>query len=167
MADRLSIEALSRHLGLDLAPLSSFWATCPEEVLKLYTHSGRRAAFSAAAVCGPDGAPSGIVYNDAHQLERQRADIAHECAHVLLEHDPSTRIGENGERVYPEAEEDEAHWLGPTLLVPRAGMIRFLRQTPTLEAAAQHFEVSIELARMRYHPVGLKRVVPLAPSVVS
>ncbi|WP_204009014.1 ImmA/IrrE family metallo-endopeptidase [Virgisporangium aurantiacum] len=44
----------------------------------------RPEAWSAALV--PDGTGMYIVENTAHQPERRRSNIAHEMAHVVLEH---------------------------------------------------------------------------------
>jgi hypothetical protein len=160
--DHLDTDDLAAHLEVPLCPLSSLAGDCPEAVFSLITHKGGRAAFSAAAVADGELRPLGIVYNDAHERVRQRADIAHECAHLLLGHEPSAKFDEEGMRVYPEKEEAEAHWFGPAILVPRAGLLEVLRDQPTLVAAADHFEVSIELVRYRYNTTGCKPLVALA-----
>jgi Zn-dependent peptidase ImmA (M78 family) len=61
----------------------------------------------------------------------------------------------------PEALEAEASWLGPTLLVPRAGLITVLQREARLETAAKHFEVSVELARFVYNTRGCRQYVRL------
>jgi hypothetical protein len=161
VGDRLCEKRLVEDLGLPLAPLTDFFAEKPHAVFHLYTWAGRRAAFSATAVC-EDGRPIGVVYNDGHEPARQRADIAHEWAHVHLGHVASSLHDEAGRRIYPEREEAEAHWLGPALLVPRAGLLQVLSQTPTLESAAEHFDVSVDLVRFRYNTTGCKSQVRLA-----
>lgn len=161
LTERLCEKRLVEDLGLPLASLTEFFAQEPHAVYHLYTWTGKRAAFSATAVCDGNG-PIGLVYNDSHELVRRRADIAHEWAHLHLGHTPSSLHDETGRRIYPEREEAEAHWLGPALLVPRKGLLAILSRTPRLEAVAEHFDVSVELARYRYNMTGCKALVRLA-----
>ncbi|RKQ92966.1 uncharacterized protein DUF955 [Solirubrobacter pauli] len=155
----LDTSALVDRLGLPLLPLSDLAREVPRAAYHLYAIDG--SAFSAAAVC--HGAqPLGIVFNDEHEPERQRADVAHECAHLILGHQPTAVFDGFGRRQYPERLEAEASWFGPTLLVPRNGLVSVLRDDPRLEAAARHFNVSVPLARFVYNTRGCKRLVPLA-----
>lgn len=147
-------------LGLPLLAMTELLDDCPEAVYRLFTHQGKVPAFSATAICKGSTA-IGIVYNDAHEPERQRADIAHEAAHILLGHEPSALLDADGRRSYPEREEAEAHWLGPALLVPRAGLLQYLGGNPTLQGAAGHFGVSLQLVRYRYNTTGCQKHVPL------
>lgn len=154
----LDVDDVVAHLGLEVVSLSELGSRAPRAAFRLYASSP--SVFSAAAVC-TGGDALGIVYNDANDPVRQRADIAHECAHVLLGHAPSTATDSQGMRIYPEAEEVEASWLGPTLLVPRAGLISVLQETGSLEDAAAHFHVSVPLARFVYNTRGCSRYVKL------
>jgi Zn-dependent peptidase ImmA (M78 family) len=159
--ERLCEKRLVEDLGVPLASLTDFFEVEPHAVFELYTHQARRAAFSATAVC--DGnRPIGVVFNDAHESVRQRADIAHEWAHIHLGHLPSSIRDADGRRIYPELEEAEAHWLGPALLVPRDGLLAVLRRNPRLIAVAEHFDVSLELVRFRYNTTGCKRHIRVA-----
>jgi len=156
---RLDTDALVQEIGLPLLALTELAHEVPQAAYRLYTSDSNK--FSAAAVCDSTQALA-VVYNDGHEAPRQRADIAHECAHLILGHQPTAVFDEAGLRVYPEALEAEASWLGPTLLVPRAGLITVLEREPRLEAAAKHFDVSIQLARFVYNTRGCKQHVRLA-----
>lgn len=156
---KLDTDVLVEHLGLPLVALTEFATQAPRAVFHLYTEG--QGKFSAAAVC--DGTePLAIVFNDAHEPVRQRADIAHECAHLILKHEPSAVFDESGRRHYPERLEAEATWLGPTLLVPRQGLLDILKADPRLETAAAHFDVSVPLVRYVYNTRGCSKVVKLA-----
>jgi hypothetical protein len=156
---QLDTTALVGQLGLPLVPLTDLAREAPREAYRLYTSDSSK--FSAAAVC-QGTQPLAIVYNDGHEPPRQRADIAHECAHLILGHQPTAVFDDFGRRQYPERLEAEASWLGPTLLVPRDGLICVLRQDPRLQAAAEHFDVSLPLVRYVYYTRGCKRFVALA-----
>lgn len=143
---------------MPLLPLSDLFDVAPNAVLRAAAPGKRTPTFSASVVCDEELNALGIVFNDLHEQVRQRADIAHECAHLHLRHRPSKpNLGEP--RGYPEKEEAEAHWLGPALLVPRDGLVERLRRDPSLSAAAAHFEVSRQLVQMRYNLTGCKRIV--------
>jgi hypothetical protein len=157
VTSRLETKALTATLGVPLVPLTEFATELPRATYRLYSEDP--SAFSATAVCD-ETRPLAIVYNDGHEPERQRADIAHECAHLVLGHRPSA-VFEAGRRIYPERLEAEASWLGPTLLVPRAGLLTILAEEPRLDRAAKHFHVSVPLVRYVYNTRGCSRIVPL------
>jgi hypothetical protein len=156
---QLDTDALVDGLGLPLVPVSDLAREVPRAAYRL--HTTHTSEFSAAAVC-QGSRPLAIVYNDGHEMPRQRADIAHECAHLILDHQPAAVFDGFGRRQYPELLEAEASWLGPTLLVPRDGLLQILAHDPRLEAAAEHFAVSIPLVRYVYNTRGCSRVVRLA-----
>lgn len=105
-------------------------------------------AFSATAVLrGPNAI---IVVNDAHTSERQANSVAHELAHLLLDHPPGPMIDDYGARTLTKDHEDEANWLAGCLLVPGSGISQTMSECGgTLEVAAAHYGVSVELMRWR------------------
>lgn len=148
--------ALADHLGYAACSLGEFADAHPGEVALLRRRTGPR-GFSAITVCW--GENRLIVVNDGHAATRQAADVAHELAHGLLMHEPMPLLGANRSRHYNEVQEEEAHWLGPALLVPYEAALRIARERlPTPDAAAR-FKVSSRLMEMRLRVTGVLRRV--------
>ncbi len=97
-----------------------------------------------------------IIVNDSHTPQRQANSICHEIAHVLLGHAAGPIIDEDGVRVYPERQEDEANWLASSFLVPVKGL-RMLYPKHTRPEIEQNFGVSEELLRWRCNMHGLAK----------
>jgi uncharacterized protein DUF955 len=113
------------------------------------------AGFSATTiVVGPRRL---IVYNPGHESGRKASSLAHELAHVILEHDAAPAIGVGGCRHWDGRQEAEADWLGSALLVPRAGALAWMLEHDDLDAGACNFGVSVELFRWRVHHTGVVR----------
>ena len=58
-----------------------------------------------------------IVINDAHPPKRQASDLSHELSHCILGHTPYPKCQAIGSRQHDPAQEEEANYLGPTLLI--------------------------------------------------
>ena len=104
-----------------------------------------------------------IVVNPAHSAERRANNLAHELAHLILNHAPE-QIGLSDEGVLMRLEhdpeqEDEADWLAGCLLAPREGLRRAYARNRSVEALAGRFGVSIELIRWRLASTGVTRQV--------
>jgi Zn-dependent peptidase ImmA (M78 family) len=113
------------------------------------------AGFSATTiVVGPRRL---IVYNPRHEAGRKASSLAHELAHVILEHEPAPAIGVGGCRNWDGVQEAEADWLGSALLVPRSGALAWMLESDDVEAGASNFGVSIELFRWRINHTGVVR----------
>jgi Zn-dependent peptidase ImmA (M78 family) len=100
-----------------------------------------------------------IVYNPRHEPGRKASSLAHELAHVILEHEAAPAIGVGGCRHWDGRQEAEADWLGGTLLVPRAGALAWMLQSDDVDAGARNFGVSVELFRWRINHTGVVREV--------
>jgi hypothetical protein len=113
------------------------------------------ARFSAALV--PIRHGRCIVENDGHAPTRRRANLAHEMAHVLLEHEFSVAVlGPDGCRaVHPDIEE-EADWFGGELLITTDAALRCARQKATDGAVASFYGVSTPYAAMRMNRSGAR-----------
>lgn len=102
-----------------------------------------------------------IVVNSSHSGTRQNNSVAHEAAHLILEHQATqsfvTADGMVVMREYNGANEEEAICLAATLLVPREGLVHFLTKRWTDEQLAAHFAVSQDLLRMRKNVTGVLR----------
>jgi Zn-dependent peptidase ImmA (M78 family) len=83
----------------------------------------------------------------------------HELAHIILGHElSSATLTDGGHFVpsnYDQDQEDEAAWLGGTLLLPRPALLWMRRQRLSDEEAATHFGVSPDLLRWRIRMTGI------------
>ncbi|PRX45357.1 Zn-dependent peptidase ImmA (M78 family) [Prauserella shujinwangii] len=117
----------------------------------------RPGAFSAALVAVGTG--SVIIENHAHDPVRRRSTIAHEMAHVLLEHEFGLLLTEDETcRGGSRTVEREAAELSGELLIPCAAarVAAFRRWTDT--TVARHFRVSRRMARWRMNATGARTV---------
>ncbi|WP_436852828.1 ImmA/IrrE family metallo-endopeptidase [Nocardiopsis dassonvillei] len=104
-----------------------------------------------------------IVVNQAHSPERQRSTLAHELAHVLLEHEFTTTLHLTGKcRMSDQDQEKQANDLGGELLIPRQAAFRAARAGHSDEQVAFAFKVSVPFARWRMNASGARRVADRA-----
>lgn len=114
---------LAEHLAIPVLALSDFAKQEPKAVTHLCGKG--KSAFSAVTVFYTPYSRV-IVHNDKHNPYRQTSNIAHELAHGILGHPPTPPLNEQGCRHYDKAIEDEATWLGATLLVPRPAALHIV-----------------------------------------
>jgi Zn-dependent peptidase ImmA (M78 family) len=83
----------------------------------------------------------------------------HELSHIILGHELTTGMfTEGGDFVpstYDQDQEDEAAWLGGTLLLPRPALLWMRRRRLSDDEAATHFGVSPDLLRWRIRMTGI------------
>jgi hypothetical protein len=126
------------------------------------------AGFSATTVVL--GTKRLIVYNPSQPPGRHASSLAHELAHLILEHEAAPAIGIGGCRHWDGAQEAEADWLGATMLVPRESALEWMVENGDLEEGAHNFGVSVELFRWRVNHTGVIRQIkrlglgPYAPA---
>lgn len=162
-AERLDPHLLAKHLAIPVASLAEFASSCGAAVAQLT--SADRGCFSAATVFfGPRRM---IVYNPAHPPGRHANSVAHELAHVLLEHEPGAVRERSGERRWRAADEAEADWLAATLLAPREGILQVMYELGEVGAAAAHFGISEALMRWRLNHTGVARQIQRARARAS
>lgn len=137
---------LAEHLALPVKKLSDFKAEAPHAVAFLMAKRGAR-YFSAVTIFPDDRRV--IIHNDAHDLVRQHANLAHEISHAVLQHPPMEPFTEAGMRNVNEDFEDEASWMGPALLVSEEAALSIARRGISLSQAAAEYGVSTQLMRMR------------------
>jgi IrrE N-terminal-like domain len=106
-----------------------------------------RRCFSAGTVLV--GTTRLIIFNPAHSDGRLANSLAHELAHLLLEHTPGPAIGPGGCRVWVQEMEDEADLLAATLLVPRDAALACARVGLPHAIGAARFGVSSDLMQWR------------------
>lgn len=102
-----------------------------------------------------------IVWNPLANPARTNSDIAHELAHLLLDHavkEVQTVGGLTFFGCNPD-EEQEANWLAGCLLLPRALVVSELRAGYTAEQIAERFKVSSQMANYRVRATGALRQV--------
>jgi len=145
---------LAEHLAIPVWRLSKY-----KEILQsVRLLSGpQQGAFSAMIAFV--GSHRVVIHNDAHAVTRQRADIAHEIAHALLLHKPHiVRAGKPPD--FDQTQEEEASWLGSTLLVTEC-MSACRKNIPVSDAAAK-MGASEELMRWRINTTGARTRVARA-----
>jgi Zn-dependent peptidase ImmA (M78 family) len=152
--DRLDCFALAEAWGIPVLSLGELREDGASEA-SIRRLMSPEAGFSATTiVVGPRRL---IVYNPRHETGRKASSLAHELAHVILEHEPGPAIGVGGCRNWDGVQEAEADWLGSALLVPRSGALAWMLESDDVEAGASNFGVSIELFRWRINHTGVVR----------
>ena len=151
--DTIDVYGLAELYGLkviDLSRLSDFG--CPSDSLDYFLNDGS-ASFSAAVV--PVGSAHLIIVNDRHVPVRQRSSMAHELAHVLLEHDfPGSLCTDSRCRAYDDEAEEQAHLLGGELLITTTEAHRLAVYGVSDRDVAQKHGVSERFAKMRMDSSG-------------
>jgi Zn-dependent peptidase ImmA (M78 family) len=113
-------------------------------------------AFSAATFRLPEGRTV-IVSNPLSEIGRINSDIAHEIAHVLLDHEIREIQQLAGHTFFtcnPEQEE-EANWLAGCLLLPRPLLLREAYTNSSPDVIAEKHQVSVAMARYRLNASGV------------
>jgi Zn-dependent peptidase ImmA (M78 family) len=113
-------------------------------------------AFSAATFHLPDGRTV-IVNNPCNEVGRTNSDIAHEIAHLLLNHDVRElqRLGGHTFITCNPEQEEEANWLAGCLLLPRALLLHEAFAGSDSVTIAEKHHVSIAMARFRLNASGV------------
>ena len=90
---------------------------------------------------------------------RRTSDIAHEFAHILLEHDLTEIQNLNGIpfRTCQPDQEEQATALGGTLLLPRPALLGEAHREATVEQIARKFGVTKQMAQFRWNTTGVQR----------
>lgn len=103
-----------------------------------------------------------VIHNPTHSPARQEANIMHEVAHVICNHEPARFRSLPGLpfplRGYRKEDEEEAEWLGGCLQIPRAGLMWVLRQGTTRnKEIAAHFVASVKMVQYRRNVTGVDK----------
>lgn len=148
---------LADHLGVRVA--------CPEDIPTLSTKARRQLVHfdpdSWSAVTIARGDARLVILNSGHSEARQRSSLAHELAHVILNHaTDQTRLTREGllfRGTFNREQEKEAEWLGGCLLVPRDGLLKARRRTSYEYVLADQFGVSTDMIVWRLQTTGVLR----------
>lgn len=152
--DRLDARDLAAHLAIPVLRVRDLEAEGAglESIKKIVRPES---GFSALTVCA--GSARLIVYNQRQPPGRRANSLAHELAHVILEHPPAPVLGAERQRLWDAEHEAEADWLAGALLVPREGALAWVRRERGLEGGERHFGVSRALFLWRVHQTGVAR----------
>lgn len=145
---------LCGHLDIPVTALSDFAQAEPEGVALLMSQDGQR---EFSAVTWGLGQERFIIYNDAHDAGRQAANIAHEVAHALLRHPVPALFGADGKRNHDKAQEAEANWLGPALLISEEAAVSIVARRLSISNAADLYGTSQQLVQMRINVSGAQK----------
>jgi hypothetical protein len=147
----VAMFALAERLGAHVVPLSDFARECPDAV-RHFTHV-EPGAFSSATVPLPNSCRV-IIFNDSHKPGRRNSNLAHEIAHLALGHAFTLPIDTTGCRIIDRDVEDEANWLGPTILISNEAAMHILQQAMDSATACRVYGVTSAVLRMRINASG-------------
>ena len=105
-----------------------------------------------------------IVYNPLASLGRTQSDIAHEVAHIVLQHELQTVQNISGVSFFtcdPD-EEQEANWLAGCLLLPRKLLMDAAMHELSPIEIAQEYGASRAMADFRLRATGVLQQINAA-----
>jgi hypothetical protein len=151
----LDVNSLAELYGVPIVDLGALGAFgCTNEALDYY-QTGGTGRFSAAAV--PMGRGVVVIVNDTHVPARQKSSVAHELAHLLLEHEfPVSLCTDAGCRAFDGEAEEQADLLGGELLIPTEAAKRLAVRQWTDHQVAELHGVSARFAKMRMDTSGAR-----------
>lgn len=143
---------MAAHMGVELVAADSLVDRSRLEELQQIQDD----AFSAATFQLPDGRTV-VVTNPLNGPARTNSDIAHELAHLLLEHELGQveRVGDVDFFTCDAEQEEEANWLAGCLLLPRSLVLRAAWKEWDPERIATEHQVSVAMARFRLNASGV------------
>ena len=112
--------------------------------------------WSAGTLEGPRGPL--IILNPIHTRTRLKVTLAEEIAHLVMGHPPSEIDPVIGIRTYNASVEAEAFSVGGALVMPYGQLFRLAKAGKPLQAIADTFGVSTQMARCRINRTGLSRM---------
>jgi hypothetical protein len=114
----------------------------------------------SAVTCLANGTAR-VIYNPKHSPARQNSDIAHELAHIILEHEPGKIVVSHDAsivmRSFDPKQEEEANWLGWSLLLPRTALAHATRAHLGTTEIARKWVVSEQLVEYRTRMTGIRK----------
>jgi Zn-dependent peptidase ImmA (M78 family) len=148
----LAIRDLANHLKVEVYAADELIDRAKIEELNAL----QAGAFSAATFRLPDGRTV-TVYNPCSDECRTNSDLAHELAHLLLNHDVRELQQIAGHTFFTcnQEQEEEANWLAGCLLLPRPLLLREIYAGADMAAIAQKYNVSVPMARFRVNTSGV------------
>ena len=157
--DALDAVALAKHVGCVVHAADSLVDIEKLEELKRVQDN----AFFACTFELPGGKHA-IVFNPLMSEARRNSDVAHEVAHILLEHRLS-RLEHLGEVAFlscDKQQEDEAGWLAGCLLLPRAALVHDLKRRMAHKTIEERRVLSDDMVEYRIRVTGVARQLAAA-----
>lgn len=151
--DPLDCLDLARHVGAEVRRADELTTIEKLEALEEI----QPGAFSACTF-NIDGRHV-IVYSPLGSHGRHQSNIAHEVAHILLEHRlrQVEQVGGLSFFTCDPDEEQEANWLAGCLLLPRQLLYAAAKRGLDASAIADHYGVSEQMAAFRIRTTGVSR----------
>lgn len=153
--DRLDPRVLAKHRGIEVVDADELVSRRELEELE------RLQAYAFSAATFEISGRKFIVVSPLHPRGRQNSDVAHELAHIILDHNLSEVREVSGQpfRTCRPDEEEEATAFGGTLLLPRPLLLSAARRNASIEQIANENQVTIDMARYRYNTTGVARQI--------
>lgn len=148
----IDLLSIARHIDVDIIPADELVSLSRLQDLQEVQPD----AFSAATFRLSDGKRV-VVYNPLHSVGRTNSNVAHELAHVLLDHDVRNIeiVGKYKFLTCDSEQEEEADWLAGCLLLPRDLLYAQARQGLGAADIAEKFQTSEPMARFRLNASGV------------
>ena len=157
LTDPLDPRRLANLLGVRVTTPEAIPSLSRETVSQLT--SVDRESWSAVTI-SHDGKRL-VVLNSGQSRARQTSSLAHELAHIVLNHTTDQAVlSDEGflfRGSYDAAQEEEADWLASCLLVPREGLLAAGRRSVDHRYLAVRFGVSRDMIAWRWRMTGASR----------
>jgi hypothetical protein len=156
--DPVDAVELAQHVGADVRRADELTSRAKLETLD----EVQPGAFSACTFTVGDRHI--IVYSPLASPRRTSSDIAHEVAHILLDHELKSveTIGGVSFFTCDADEEQEANWLAGSLLLPRPLLYRAAKRGLDSAEIARAYNVSERMAAFRLRTTGVTRQLQAA-----
>lgn len=155
LSTRLDLDAIAAEIGAQIVAADRL---VPIE--RLREIEGIQAYSFSACTFEINDQPI-IVFNPIRTARRQRSDIAHEMAHIILEHDLTEiqHLDDVAFRTCQPDQEEQATAFAGTLLLPRPVLLREASRNATVDQVAKKFGVTRKMAEYRWNTTGVARQV--------
>lgn len=152
-SEHVDAVELARHVGAEVRCADELTSLAKLEELETL----QPGAFSACTFSL--GKRHIVVYSPLATTGRTQSDIAHEVAHLLLEHPVKSVETIAGVSFFTcdADEEQEANWLAGCLLLPRPLLLQAARRGLNSVGIAEAFNVSEQMAAFRLRTTGVER----------
>ena len=151
----LSAFNLAKHLGITVWSTSEIEDLSEDDLANLNDPGDD----SWSALTIQLGAKHLVIYKNVASQPRINSVVMHEISHIVLGHELSDAcvLGDGSlvPRNFSQEQEDEADWLGGTLLLPRPALLEIRRSRLTDAVAQTKFNVSVDMLRWRVRMTGV------------
>ena len=157
LADALDPRRLANLLGVRVTTPEAIPGLSRETVF----HLTRVDRDSWSAVTISHNGKRLVVLNSGQSEARQTSSLAHELAHIILNHTTDQAVlSDEGflfRGNYDAVQEEEANWLAGCMLVPRDGLLAACRRSADHRYLAVRFGVSRDMIAWRLRMTGVSR----------